>query len=511
MNDYENGGFGSGRQDGNEASEHSGGEYSFKKEQVPFGTYDEQHVRPSAYEAGEQRENQSQSGREREDDGRGYVDANYRPRESGSQFSYGSYYTPPQKPKRKKDKKSTKEKGGFSMVKLVCACLVCALLGGLGGGAIVASQIPENSHVAGSINTVTNQPVSTPNITKVADGSVLTGNEIYALGCEQVVGVTTEISQRSYFGFGMEYKSNVTGSGFIVTENGYIVTNYHVVADAYNNGYEVTVLLYNGDVYPAKIVGVRDEFDLAVLKIDASGLSAATLGDSSSLQVGDAAYAIGNPLGELNFTMTTGHISALDRNIATTDSTTQKTTTNVMFQIDAAINRGNSGGPVYNDRGEVVGIVTAKYADTGVEGLGFAIPINSVVELIDQFVEVGYVSGMASFGIMVEPLDAAVTNYFNMPMGAYVRSVNEGSCSEKAGMKAGDIITDLNGTEISSRDDLLNAKKNYRAGDTVTVTVYRDGEYLKLELTFDEEPITVKKANSKPQDSDSLPVVPKAG
>lgn len=504
MNDYENGGFGSGRQDENRPSEQSEGEYSLKKEQVPFGTYDEQAARTSAYEA----ESQSQSGREHTGDGRGYVDANYRPRESGSQFSYGSYYTPPQKPKRKKDKSSAKEKGGFSMVKLVCACLVCAILGGLGGGAIVASQIPEESHVAGNLNVSTNnQAVSSPNITKVSDGSVLEGNEIYALGCEQVVGVTTEISNNY---FGMEYKSNITGSGFIVTENGYIVTNYHVVANAYNSGYEVTVLLYNGDVYPAKIVGVREEFDLAVLKIDASGLSAATLGDSNSLQVGDTAYAIGNPLGELNFTMTTGHISALNRNISTTDSTTKKTTTNVMFQIDAAINQGNSGGPVYNDRGEVVGIVTAKYADTGVEGLGFAIPISSVVELIDQFVEVGYVSGMASFGIVVEPVDAAAANYFNMPLGAYVREVNGGSCSEKAGMKVGDIITALNDTKISDSNDLLNAKKNYRAGDTVTITVYRDGEYVELELTFDEEPVAVKKANSKPQDSDSLPVVPKS-
>jgi len=523
MSDYENNnnnGFEPERTDTPENGQ-SSGEYSLRKDQVPYGTYgDGGRPQWEASRASEQ-ENRENSGQAQETndydsrrndapsqvygESRGYVDANYRTRQEDSGFTYGTYYTPPKSPKRKKEKvKKEKKPGSFGFLKVACMCLVCALLGGIGGGALVASRIPEDSHVSGSLN-VSSQPVATPEIKTVADGSVLTGSQIYALGCEQVVGVTTEISYRNYFG--MEYSYPISGSGFIVTENGYVVTNYHVVADAYKGGYKITVLLYNGDSYDAEIVGVREEYDLAVLKIDATNLSAATIGDSNTLKVGDAAYAIGNPLGELNFTMTSGHISALDRSITTTDQETGSTTTNTMFQLDAAINQGNSGGPVYNDKGEVVGIVTAKYADTGVEGLGFAIPISNVIDLIDQFVEVGYVSGMPSFGIMLgKDVDSATASYFNMAVGAYVQEVTEGSCSEKAGMKAGDIITEVDGTEITGREDLANIKKNYRAGDTVTVKVFRNGEEIELSITFDEEEVTITKSQTK---GDSLPVVPK--
>ena len=414
---------------------------------------------------------------------RSYMDANFVPK-SEEQVPPRSYYTPPEKPpKRVKEKKSS---GSFA--KLIVACLICALLGGVGGGAIVATQIPQSTATTDSggskLNIVTADESDTQTVTPVASGETLTGSQIYSLGCAQAVGITTDITYTNYFG--MQSTSAVSGSGFIVTSDGYIVTNYHVIADAYTGGYKVSVMLYNGEKYNAQIVGVGEASDLAVLKIDATGLSAATLGSSDNLQVGETIYAIGNPLGELSFTMTTGSVSALDRDITTQDSTTGQTTTNNMFQIDAAVNEGNSGGPVYNDRGEVVGIVTAKYSDTGVEGLGFAIPIDSVTDMIDQLITNGYVSGKANFGITVTTVDSTVAQYYDMVEGAYVYSVEEGSCSDNAGLEKGDIITAIDGTTVTSASDLTNEKKNYKAGDTVTLKVYRQGDYMEIEVTLDE-------------------------
>ncbi len=414
---------------------------------------------------------------------RSYMDANFIPKseEQAAPRTY-SYYTPPVQPP-KKEKKSGKDGIG----KLIAACLVCAILGGIGGGAIVASQLPETSapvDYSGSRLNIANPEdgVQTPN--PVAFGETMTGSEIYSLGCTQAVGITTEITYTNYLG--MKSSSAVSGSGFIVTEDGYIVTNYHVISEAYTGGNKITVMLYNGDKFEAKIVGVEEASDIAVLKINATGLSAATLGDSDSLQVGEMVYAIGNPLGELSFSLADGRVSALDREITTQDPTTNQTTTNNMFQISAAVNEGNSGGPVYNDRGEVIGVVTAKYADTGVEGLGFALPINDVSDIIDQLIANGYVSGKANFGITVTTVNSAVAQYYNMVEGAYVYSVAEGSCSDKAGLKVGDIITAIDGKEIASSSELTNAKKDYKAGDTVSLKIFRQGAYLELSVTLDE-------------------------
>lgn len=417
---------------------------------------------------------------------RSYMDANFVPH-SEEQSAPRTYYTPPEKiPKKKKEKE--KKHGGIW--KFIAACLVCAILGGAGGGALVASQLSGQTTAAtdysGSQLNVADDPTETQTASPVSStGETLTGAQIYSLGCAQAVGVTTEITYTNYFG--MQSTSAVSGSGFIVTSDGYIVTNYHVIAEAYTGGYTVSVMLYNGDKYDAKIVGVEESSDVAVLKIDATGLSEATLGNSDNLQVGETVYAIGNPLGELSFSLTSGTVSALNRDITTQDETTGATVTNNMFQMDAAVNEGNSGGPVYNDKGEVVGIVTAKYADTGVEGLGFAIPINDVTDIVDQLIKNGYVSGKASFGITVTTVDSTVAQYYNMVEGAYVYSVTSGSCSDKAGLKVGDIITAINDTEVKSSSELSNAKKDYKAGDTVTLKVYRQGEYLDIKVTLDED------------------------
>ena len=436
---------------------------------------------------------------------RSYMDASF----SASSEGYSaprSYYTPPEKLNKKQNKKEERaakraaraearaanphsREGARRWTVLVCACLVCALLGGLGGGAIVASRLPESGTQAPTANgsNLTLSPTQTPtaSASPVVSGKTLTGAEIYTLGCAQAVGVTTEITYTNFFG--MQTTSPVSGSGFIVTEDGYIVTNYHVIEDALKGGYDVSVFTYDGTKYPAAIVGAEEQNDVAVLKIEASGLSPATLGSSESMQVGESVYAIGNPLGELTFTMTTGSVSALDRNITTANSQTGAKVTNNMFQIDAAVNSGNSGGPVYNDRGEVIGIVTAKYASTGVEGLGFAIPIDDALDIINDLIDKGYVSGKPSFGITATTVDSAVAKYYNMVEGAYVYSVNPGSCSEAAGLKVGDIITAINDTAIAGSTDLTYQKKNYKAGDTVTLKVYRDGEYMDVSITFDEE------------------------
>ena len=207
----------------------------------------------------------------------------------------------------------------------------------------------------------------------------LTGDQIYYdLACQQVVGVNTSFTTNA---FGMSTPRAVSGSGFIISEDGYILTNYHVISYAVVYNGKLTVLTKDGTTYDAKVIGYLESNDIAVIKIDAKGLKPVALGDSDKMLVGEAVYAVGNPLGELEYSMTDGIVSAQDRMITTRDDITNATTSINMFQITAAVNAGNSGGPVYNSRGEVIGIVTAKYADEGIEGLGFAIPINDAVSV----------------------------------------------------------------------------------------------------------------------------------
>ena len=437
---------------------------------------------------------------------RSYIDASY---QIGREMETPKpYYTPPKKIERKPQKRRS-GMGGF-----IAACLVCAIIGGIGGGALVASKISGQTpaYPPATLNISTGNTTPSPGPAAVASGERLTGTDIFALGCDQAVGVTTEITYRNYFG--AESSSAVSGSGFIVTDNGYIVTNYHVIQAAYEGGYEVSVLLYNGESFKADIVGFEKDQDLAVLKINVEGLPAALLGDSDTIRVGDAAYAIGNPLGELNFSMSSGSVSALNRQITTYDEMTGKQITNHMFQIDAAVNSGNSGGPVYNDRGEVVGIVTAKYADAGVEGLGFALPINDVIKIIGDLVEFGYVTGKPIFGISAQTVSNVSASYYNLVAGAEVKVVNPGSCAERGGILVGDIITAIDSKLITSSDELIAAKNHYSPGDTVTITVYRDGGHLDLQVTFDEDtgtliPDITEKDRKIEIERDKLPIVPK--
>lgn len=305
----------------------------------------------------------------------------------------------------------------------------------------------------------------------------LTATEIYELNCNACVGVTTSVTSTN--AFGQVTAGAITGSGFIISSDGYIITNYHVIETAFTGGYDVYVMLYNGKEYKAKIVGSDSENDISLLKIEADNLTPVFIGDFKDTKVGETVYAIGNPLGELTYTMTGGIVSALDRTIIVESNKPIN-----MFQIDAAINSGNSGGPVFNSRGQVIGIASAKYSSAGVEGLGFAVPINVAVSALGDLKQYGYVRGRPLFGISVYTASKDVDG----ADGALVAVVESGSCSEKAGVLVGDIITALNDKAVASSSDLIAAKKNYKAGDTISLTIIRSGKVLKINVTLDEVP-----------------------
>ena len=445
-----------------------------------------------------------------------YSDAGYVPTESAPEVPRSYHYSPvTEKPKKQK-----KARRGMGAGAIIALCLVCAILGGLVCGALTGlfrrGDKPDTGAEAVASRTLTDaarngdaaeaaetegtvikvvgggKPVTTET---VESGSEMSATDIYYnLAIKQVVGVTTEITYTNYFGF--TSSGAVTGSGFLISNDGYILTNNHVIADAVAGGYEVKVLTYDGTEYVANVVGYEEDNDVAVLKIEGSGFNASTIGDSDSMLVGEKVYAVGNPLGELEYTMTSGMVSALDRVISSRDSSGVTKTVN-MFQIDAAINSGNSGGPIYNSRGEVIGIATSKYSDTGIEGLGFAIPINDAIKIANDLISDGYVRGKAYMGINVGTVTASAAQYYGLVEGAIVASVNEGGCAEKAGLQENDIIVAIDDTEITSRDELIYAKKDYRAGDSAVLKVYRGGEYLELTIVFDEETPEILEADSK--------------
>ena len=399
------------------------------------------------------------------------------------------YYTPPERTPRASH--TTKSKKGASLGAVIASCLICAMLGGLGGAALVERRMDQRiaaaeQSVAALDEHVKELPVlrqsSVAGIAATAYSGAMSAGDLYDMACEQVVGVTSEVTYTNFFG--MRSSAAVSGSGFIITPDGYILTNYHVIEDAYKAGLDVNVIVYDGTRYPAQIVGVEADNDVAVLKIDADGLNAVTLGDSDSMRVGDTVYAVGNPLGELEFSMTTGHVSAKDRRIVTESNGDSIS----MFQIDAAVNSGNSGGPVYNARGEVVGIVTAKYKSSGVEGIGFAIPIKDAASIAQELVTIGYVTGKAHLGVSVNSkYNEMYARYYGWPVGAYIDSVDTGSSADQAGIQPGDIITKIDGEAIRSFDDLRAAIKRHSAGETVDIEFYRADEIRSVPVIFDEE------------------------
>ena len=309
------------------------------------------------------------------------------------------------------------------------------------------------------------------------DGTQLSASEVYKNNVNSTVGITTEIST-NYFGY--TTTAAASGSGFIITEDGYIVTNYHVI-DGAN---KVKVTTYDNTSYDAEIVGSDESNDIAVLKIDATGLEAVTLGDSEALSVGDNVVAIGNPLGELTFTLTSGVVSAMDRQITTSNSVMMN-----LIQTDCAINSGNSGGALFNMYGEVVGVTNAKYSsnsstEASIDNIGFAIPINTVQDIVTSIIENGYVV-KPYIGVSVETVNSDMKSY-GIPEGAVVRQVNDDSPAKEAGLEVNDIVTKIDGKEITSSTDMVAAIRKCKKGDKITVTVYRQGETKELSIVVDE-------------------------
>ncbi|MGM9669341.1 MAG: S1C family serine protease [Faecousia sp.] len=310
----------------------------------------------------------------------------------------------------------------------------------------------------------------------------LTPSQVYAKNVASVVAISNQATVNYY---GQISETASSGSGFILSADGYVVSNYHVVQGATT----LTVMTMDGSEYDAVLVGYDEANDISVLKIDATGLTPVTLGSSDSLIVGDQVVAIGNPLGELTSTLTVGYVSAKDR-VINTDGTYIN-----MMQTDAAINPGNSGGPLFNMKGEVVGITTAKYSGStnsgaSIEGIGFAIPIDDVRGMFDDLMQFGYIRNQPYLGVVVRSMDATTASTYGLPMGSLVDQVSAGSCAEKAGLKAKDIITDLGGYRITGNADLITSLRKFKAGDTTTITVCRAGQTLVLNITLDEKPHT---------------------
>ena len=311
-------------------------------------------------------------------------------------------------------------------------------------------------------------------------GKTLTAQEVYGINVDAVCGIATEVTTNV---FGQTASTAVVGSGFVLTEDGYVVTNNHVVEGTDN----VSVKLHDGSTYPAEVVGGDSLSDVALLKIEAEGLSHVAVGDSDAIAVGEGCIAIGNPLGELTFTMTGGYVSALPREINISGKPIS------MFQTDAAINAGNSGGPLFDMAGNVIGITSAKISGiTGsgasIEGVGFAIPINEALRVVYDLQEYGYVRGRAFLGVTVKELDAATADTYGLPVGPIVQSVVADSCADKAGIAVKDIILAFNGRTVQTYTQLMSALNKCSAGDEVTLRIYRAGAELDVTLTLDERP-----------------------
>ena len=372
--------------------------------------------------------------------------------------------------------------------KIVALLLACALVGGgsgFGAAALMqknAAAQPQSTTQASSDASVmleAKRQAAALQVASVDTGKVLTPSEVYAQNVNSTVGITTSITT-NYFGY--QTTSAAAGSGFILTQDGYILTNYHVVEGS--NSIKVTT--YDGTSYDAQLIGYDESNDIAVLKIDATDLTPVVLGDSDTLNVGDTVVAIGNPLGELTFSLTTGVVSALDRPVTFSTGTTMN-----LIQTDCAINSGNSGGALFNLYGEVIGITNAKYSssssssEASIDNIGFAIPLDQVRSIFESIITNGYIV-KPYIGVTVSDVSAESQSY-GLPQGAAVRSVTENGPAAEAGLQENDIITAANGETITSSNDLVKLVKAASAGDTLELTVYRQGQTLTLTLTVGEQ------------------------
>ena len=422
---------------------------------------------------------------------------------------YQPQYEAPKKPRKKK-------KNGVGKKILACALSLAVVAGSCGITAALVNdywdgrmdhmeeefhqQIRDLQNQISKANTAGNSVSGT-----AVSNSGLNPGQVYAQNVHSVVLITSQVTGTVY---GQTTTGVSSGSGFILSEDGYVITNAHVVEGASS----VEVTTYNGDVYTAQIKGTDTTNDVALLKVEATGLDAVAVGTSADLIVGDQVVAIGNPLGDLTSTMTVGYVSAKDRDV-TTDGVTIN-----MIQTDAAINSGNSGGPLFNMKGEVVGITTAKYSGSSssgatIEGIGFAIPIDDAMNLVEDLMEFGYVKG-AYMGVVIRDMDsqtAALAQTYGLPVGPIILSTEAGGAAEQAGLQANDIVTKVGETRVETVAELTRALRDFEPGDTTTITVFRSTQTLELEITFDERPADAGTTTTQPQETAPQQTMPNEG
>lgn len=389
--------------------------------------------------------------------------------------------------KFKKSSLKTYSSNGFGKSVLV------PFLSGIIGAALVIGTcfgVPTiKSKLVGTsskITTTTSSSDSDSSVVNIADYSN-TSISVAEKVLPSVVGITVTYQVNSVFGG--SGTTEAAGSGIIISDDGYILTNNHVISSdtstssfyAITEATSIKVNLYNSDeTFDATVIGTDSYTDLAVLKIDKTGLTPATLGDSNNVKVGEFVMAIGNPLG-MDYSVTTGVVSAVNREVES------EGTTYYAIQTDAAINSGNSGGALVNANGEVIGVNTLKLSGTGIEGIGFAIPISSTTSVVNQLIEYQTVK-RPYIGILGSSVDNQTAQRYNLPEGIYVESVEENSPAQKAGIVQSDIITKINGQKVKSVNELNQIKNTCNIGDTVTLTVYRNNATQDIQVTLAETP-----------------------
>ena len=384
--------------------------------------------------------------------------------------------SPKQPPKKRRRKNGNIARSAVALVLAAAMGFVGGFVGarvGNTGGKVVIQQVAPSS--TSSSDSGSASAVNTASGMTTAQVSEMVSPSVVVITTEQVV-----YSQWSWYG--QSQVESGAGSGVVISSDGYILTCAHVVSGASN----ITVTIGDTD-YPATVVGEDDTSDVAVLKIDATDLTPATVGNSDNLAVGESVLAVGNPLGELGGTVTSGIVSALNRSV--TIQGTSSTNTMSLIQMDASVSPGNSGGGLFNMNGELIGLVNAKSSSSDAEGLGFAIPINDAIKVAQDLLENGYVSGRPYMGITyLAVTDAQTAAQLNVnAYGVYVVDVVQGGPADKAGLKTGDRIVSIDGTEIAQKDDLGTLIQQHAAGDTLSITVAREGQMQTVSLTLGEK------------------------
>jgi len=378
--------------------------------------------------------------------------------------------------------KKPKEKKPVGIGTVIAVALVCSLLGSMLGAAGTVLAMKEINLVPAGPNSTTilegERGNTVIDINKIDTGKLMTPAEVYAANVNSTVGITTSITTNFW---GYQTTSAASGSGFIISKDGYILTNHHVIEDSNS----ITVSFYDGSSKEAELIGYDASNDIAVLKVEATDLAPVILGDSKNLNVGDSVVAIGNPLGELTFSLTAGAVSALEREVTISNGTAMR-----LIQTDCAINSGNSGGALFNLYGEVIGITNAKYSsnsssEASIDNIGFAIPLNNVRSIVESIIEKGYVT-KPYIGVSIQDVSEETQSY-GLPKGAAVKGIVEGSPAEKAGLMLNDIITQVDGTEISGSSALVSYVGQCEIGQVLKLTVFRQGKTLELEITIGEQ------------------------